>query len=523
MQPDMFVGAAPPEPRGIVLRDYQAEALEKLRDGMRQGLRRQMLCLGTGGGKTIIAAALMEAAASKGKRAAFVADRITLVDQTSARLHEAGLAHGVSQGQNRWGHDTLIHVWSSQTMERAFQHRDVLREYDLMVVDEAHVLRKMLVENMLKSDIRTIGLSATPFSKGLGDIYQGLVNVRTTDQLVEDGWLVPFKIYVGTTIDMAGAKTTGGEWRDSEVSERTLPVIGDIVSEWRKKTHEVFGEGRTPKTLVFSASVANGADLCREFQNIGVRAEQISYRDRDDAVRREKIALFEAGEIDVLTAVDALSKGFDVPSVECIVMARPFRRSLTSIIQQLGRGMRIADSKPYCLLLDNARNYIRFADRIEAFWAHGLSNLDTATLEEQREPSTKEDEERVCPQCFFVWPKGAQECPSCGYRSVPKHRAETAPGTLAEYQRGAAPDGEVFDWDIWPDVSAYATQRHPLDQDRALKYARVQFKTIMGRWPRWGRVLEPGAVCDHRVEATIRKNLSEWIKRNAWKKKQPAA
>ena len=124
-----------------------------------------------------------------------------------------------------------------------------------MVVDEAHVLRKLLVEKMLESDIHTIGLSATPFSKGLGDIYQGLVNVRTTDQLVEDGWLVPFKIYVGTTIDMAGAKTTGGEWRDSEVSERTLPVIGDIVSEWRKKTHEVFGEGRTPKTLVFSASV----------------------------------------------------------------------------------------------------------------------------------------------------------------------------------------------------------------------------------------------------------------------------
>ena len=204
-------------------------------------------------------------------------------------------------------------------------------------------------------------------------------------------------------------------------------------------------------------------------------------------------------------------------------MARPFRRSLTSIIQQLGRGMRIADSKPYCLLLDNARNYIRFADRIEAFWANGLSNLDTATLEEHREPSTKEDEERVCPQCFFVWPKGAQECPSCGYRSVPKHRAETAPGTLAEYQRGAAPDGEVFDWDIWPDCCAYATQRHPLDDGRALKYARVQFKTIMGRWPRWGRGLEPRDVCDHRVEATIRKNLSLWIKRNSWKKKKPAA
>ena len=112
MHPDLFAGGAPPEPRGIVLRDYQAEALEKLRGGMRQGLRRQMLCLGTGGGKTIIAAALMEAAASKGKRAAFVADRITLVDQTSARLHEAGTrARGVARPESmgaRHAHTRLV-------------------------------------------------------------------------------------------------------------------------------------------------------------------------------------------------------------------------------------------------------------------------------------------------------------------------------------------------------------------------------------------------------------------------------
>ena len=309
--------------------------------------------------------------------------------------------------------------------------------------------------------------------------------MRTTDQLVADGWLVPFKIYVGTTIDMAGAKTTGGEWRDSEVSERTLPVIGDIVSEWRKKTHEVFGAGRNPKTLVFSASVANGSDLCRAFQNISVRAEQISYRDRDDAVRREKDK--RCSRLDDVARAHCRAmhspRGLMCSSVECIVMARPFRRSLTSIIQQLGRGMRIADWKAVLSLarLDNARNYIRFADRIEAFWAHGLSNLDTATLEEHREPSTKEDDERVCPQCFFVWPKGAQECPSCGYRSVPKHRAETAPGTLAEYQRGAAPDGEPCSIGISGPMYAHTQRsRYPLDGTRALKYARMQFKDDHG-------------------------------------------
>ena len=112
LQPDMFVGAAPPEPRGIVLRDYQAEALEKLRDGMRQGLRRQMLCLGTGGGKTIIAAALMEAAASKGKRAAFVADRITLSrpdfrPPSRGRARARGVARPESMGA-RHAHPRLV-------------------------------------------------------------------------------------------------------------------------------------------------------------------------------------------------------------------------------------------------------------------------------------------------------------------------------------------------------------------------------------------------------------------------------
>ena len=265
LQPDMFVGAAPPEPRGIVLRDYQAEALEKLREGMRQGLRRQMLCLGTGGGKTIIAAALMEAAAAKGKRAAFVADRITS-RRPDFRPPTRGLGSrtGVSQGQNRWGHDTLIHVWSSQTMERAFQHRDVLKEYDLVVVDEAHVLRKLLVEKPCSNRTSTLSVYRPLRSRRGSETF---IRVWSTSALpissLRTDGSCRSRSTSGTTIDMAGAKTTGGEWRDSEVSERTLPVIGDIVSEWRKKTHEVFGEGRTPKTLVFSASVANGSDLCR--------------------------------------------------------------------------------------------------------------------------------------------------------------------------------------------------------------------------------------------------------------------
>ena len=512
----MFSGPAeePPEDKGIVLRDYQVEALDRLRDGLRRNVRRQMMCLPTGGGKTVIAAGLLQAAVDKGSRAAFVADRITLVDQTSTRLYEAGVQHGVAQGENRWGHQYPVHVWSAQTLERAFEHRDVLADYDLLVIDEAHVVRKLVVEKMREADIPTVGLSATPFTKGLGDIYGEIVNVRTTDKLVEDGWLVPFRIFAGTPIDMSGAKVQGGEWTDREVSDRTLPVIGNIVTEWREKAHQVFGEGRNPKTLVFSASVANGRELCNGFNDIGVTAEQISYRDRDDEERRAKIKRFEEGATQVLASVDALSRGFDVPSVECIVMARPFRRSMASIIQQLGRGMRIAKGKePFCLLLDHALNYVRFADRIEQFWAAGLSNLDDGTLEKQREPSETEDKERICPDCKAVAPKNAEACPVCGCVIVKRSRTAVTPGRLVELQRGAASDAasKLGVADLWPHCCAFAISKYPDDGKRQTKMARVFYKSITGQWPAWGRRMVRSAECDPAVAQAINEQRRKYM------------
>lgn len=460
---------------------------------------------------TVIASAMMKAAAKKGSRVAFLVDRIALVDQTSQMLHAYGIPHGMIQADNRFGlQDNPIHILSMQSVEKNPRLDQLLAGYDFVIYDEAHTMREKITKALVDTDSCAIGLSATPFTKGLGDIYQGVVNVRTTDQLLKDGWLTPLRIFCAHPIDMTDAPTVGGEWSTDVASERVLPVVGDIVADWVEHTNKVFGG--PVKTLVFSNTVADGAELCEQFNKAGVIAEQVSYRDKDDGERRAKIQAFREGRCTVLCSVAALEKGFDVPEVLCLVFARPFRRSLASVIQQLGRGMRIAEGKTQCLVLDAARNYLRFAPRIEEFFATGINTLAPAKLEKLREPAKDEEkniEERLCQECAMVIPPGARECPGCGWK-VPRRKSGTAvaPGVMEEYKR---PFSDIAD--LWPHVCAIAAQRHPDDAERARKFAAVQFKELTGAWPSWGRPLEPAPWPDPRIADRVAKNVNNWRRR----------
>ena len=99
-------------------RDYQLEAIEQLRANIRDGMRQQVLCAPTGAGKTIMAAIIIEGAIKKNARVAFVADRQALVHQTSRRLHDAGLEHGVTMANSTHNRSSRVQVCSAQTMEK---------------------------------------------------------------------------------------------------------------------------------------------------------------------------------------------------------------------------------------------------------------------------------------------------------------------------------------------------------------------------------------------------------------------
>ncbi len=441
---------------GLELRAHQVHVLDRLRESMRH--HRSVVLYGpTGFGKTEVSIALMQAVAAKGNRAAFLVDRRVLCDQTSERLQKYSIDHGVLMRKHwRYRPYERLQVCSIQTLEA----RESFPAVDLLVVDECHLQRDSIREFLQHHPkIRVIGLSATPLTRGLGRTYETVVSAVTTKELVEAGWLAPLRVFVAKQIDMTGATKVAGEWSEKEATARGTLITGDVVTEWTKKTTEVFGGPR--KTIVFCAGVAHGEDLARGFAAAGFNFVSISYRD-DDEFKRQAIEEFgkASSTIHGLIATDILTKGFDVPDVAVGISARPFSKSLSAHIQQMGRVMRPFEGKGFALWLDHSGNYLRHRAEWDRIYEQGIDRLDDDAERPQREPSAQEKEEAKCPACGSLWPKGADTCLHCGH--VRKRRSDViaVPGSLEELgatRQAQASAEERRRW--YAELLAYAEER----------------------------------------------------------------
>jgi superfamily II DNA or RNA helicase len=308
-----------------------------------------MLMAATGAGKSYLGLRVIHEALKKGKRAIFVCDRRSLIEQTSAVADSYGLsAHGVLMANhNRYDLRMPFQVASAQTLAR--------RQWpaaDVIVIDEAHTQLKVWTEHIQNTDAAVIGLSATPFSTGLGRLFTNLVNATSMHHLTESGVLVPMRVFSCAKVDMRGAETSGGEWTDRAAQERGMAIVGDVVTEWSK-----FASDR--KTIVFGATIAHCEEMARQFNDSGVMAACFT-SDTDQAERDMLLSEYRKPDsaLRVLISVEALAKGFDVPDVSCVCDVRPLRKSLSTAIQMWGRGLRCspATDKQDCYLLDFSGN-----------------------------------------------------------------------------------------------------------------------------------------------------------------------
>ncbi len=503
----------------IQLRPYQHAAIDSLRAGLREGHRSQLLVAPTGAGKTVCAAYLMSEARNKGTPTAFLVDRIVLVDQTSRTLDRYGIEHGCIQaGHWRYRPNEPIQICSAQTIEK----RGFFPGCKLLIVDEAHVVRKQtadLIRN--RADIKVVGLTATPFSKGLGDLYSNFVNVTTTAQLQEEGFLCRLLPYAAKAIDMEGAKTIAGEWSDREVESRGLQIIGDILAEWIDKTNKHFGG--PVKTIVFSATVDHGAEICRQFQAAGFNFQQISYKDTNDDRRRELIEEFGRSDSSImgLVACEVLTKGFDVPDVLCGIAARPYRKSLSSHIQQLGRVLRPAPGKEFALWLDHAGNFMRFYDDTEAVFHRGVESLgNDLDAKPRKEPTEREFQQIKCRGCGFVMPPRATTCPACGMEKLRRSMVEEVAGEMILVGGREVEAKGKYAYlarraDIWRQLATMALRKKANDIDAAQRWAQAKYHAIYGDFAR-RRVenTDPMEPCLELVNKIHSDNI-RWAKRRA--------
>lgn len=484
------------------LYDYQLAILEKLREGFAAGHKAQMLYCPTGGGKTEMAISLMEASSLKYNRSAMILDRVILCNQTSERLDRYSIDHGVLQaGHWRYRPYERIQVCSAQTLEK----RGSLPDTKLLIVDEAHQTRRQTTEFIKNNPrIRVVGLSATPFTKGLGQIYTNVVSAVTTHELVEKGRLAPLRVYVGKEIDMTGAKKVAGEWSSKEAESRGIKITGDIVAEWVKKTHEVFGGPR--KTVVFASSVAHAADLAQQFNEAGYNFVSLSYRD-DDEFKAEAIRDFSRPDTSIhgLIATDILTKGFDVPDVMIGVSARPFSKSLASHIQQMGRVMRSHPGKEFALWLCHSGNYLGFQEDWEDVYYNGVHDLDEGREKPRKEVKDFEREKAKCPKCGTLWMGRSDTCACCGFVRVRFNEVITTPGELEELEGGKNIADRQIKQQWYSQLLAVARARGYKEGWAANKY-----KEKFTVWPR-GLVHE---------EAPVSPEVASWVKSRqiAWAK-----
>jgi superfamily II DNA or RNA helicase len=463
-----YASARFPEPR-----PFQKAARELLRAGFVDGHRCQMVMSPTGSGKTILAMFLIHEALLRDKRVIFVADRRTLINQTSEVADSLGLIHHSVMMADSWRYDPDLpfQIASAQTL--------AMRDWpdaDLVIIDEAHTQMKVWTEHIQTCRGAVIGLSATPFSPGLGKLFSNLVNATTMAELTASGVLVPMRVLSCTKVDMKGAATAGGEWTVEAAGTRGMRIIGDVVQEWLRHT-----DGR--KTIVFGATIAHYEALCAEFTAAGVLAACFT-AETTDSTRADLLASFRGPDalLRVLISVEALAKGFDVPDVACVCDVRPLRKSLSTAIQMWGRGLRASPDtgKTELLLLDFSGNIVRFAEDFEALFHDGLASLDMGEkLDKAVRKDRDEDHEPTgCPQCQFK-PFG-KCCMSCGFEIAKKNLIEHEAGKMVEFTVGKNKVGDKAS--VWAQcVTLMRTTGTPAT---APQRAAHLYKSITGAFPR---------------------------------------
>ncbi len=464
--------------RDIDLRPYQLDAVEGLRVKIREGHKRLILVAPTGAGKTVIASHLLRQADQKGSYALFMVDRVALVNQTSETLDDYGIGHGIVQGINdRWMPRENVQVCSVQTLAR----RILPRSPSLIIYDECHAqYQATLAYIAAHPDAVAIGLTATPFTAGMANHWDTMVNVTTTRALINDRFLVEPKMYIARSPeDGELGLNSFGEFSDESAASAGIRIVGDVVTEWITKTHEHFGG--PAKTIVFSPTVEHGRELCAAFAAAGFNFQQVSYLDKSDDERAAKIAEFRRPDslIHGLVSCGVLTKGFDVPDVRIGVSCKPYRKSLSSHLQEIGRIMRTFPGKDVALWLDHSGNLERFAMDQFDVWENGAGDLSAATKRDSvaRERNEQIREKVTCPECSGAM--RASTCTGCGWERPARSTIRQVDGDMQEFsfsqiaanlRPGLRADCAKDPRKVWDAALAYCLERSR-DPQRGRKWA----------------------------------------------------
>jgi superfamily II DNA or RNA helicase len=441
-----------------------------LRASVGKGRRRPMLQAPTGAGKTFIAAMIIRGAREKNPsiRIVFIVDAISLIDQTVQAFYDAGLYDiGVIQSDHPmqdWSKS--IQVASVQTLQR----RGTMPQAGLVIVDEAHDQNEWLKEIMASpewANVPFMGLSATPWSRGLGHVYDDLLIPVTMQELIDEGLLSPFRVYAAAHPDLTGVTVARGDYAEGQLSGvmQDGSLVADIVDTWRRR-----GENRP--TVAFCVDRAHAKKVQLRFQEAGIGCGYIdAFTDRDE--RRRIRAQLDAGVIKVVANVGCLIKGVDW-ALGCVILARPTKSEIR-YVQMVGRGLRVNPGISDCVILDHADNTLRLGFVTDIHHPE----LCKAVKGEKKAQERKQALPKECPSCTFLKPPKVHECPACGFRPERTSKIEEEDGELVEVTRAKVKADKA-------EKQSWHAQLRSISQARgyASGWVANTYRKRFGVWPR---------------------------------------
>lgn len=334
----------------ITLRPYQQEALDAVFREWGNGVRRTLLVLVTGGGKTIVFSKVIERLVREGKRVLVLAHRGELLEQAADKLYKSTGIRCATEKADK----TSIESWyrvvvgSVQTLMREKRLTQFSEDYfDAIVIDEAHHALSEGYQKVLKhfEKAKVLGVTATPDRgdmKELGTYFESLAYEYPLPKAIKEGYLCRIKaMTIPLKLDISSVGISSGDFKLGEIGSALDPYLEQIADE-------MAGICKDKKTVVFLPLISTSVKM-RDMLNLrGFRAEEVNGESED---RKAILDRFHEGKTNVLCNSMLLTEGWDCPSVDCIVILRPTKvRSLYT--QMVGRGTRLSPGKDHLLLLD---------------------------------------------------------------------------------------------------------------------------------------------------------------------------
>lgn len=400
------------------LRDYQEESRNYIQQQWAEGVKKTLLVLPTGCGKTIVFSKVIEDRVKKGERVLVLAHRGELLDQAADKLEKStGLKCATEKAQ-----ETSIGSWfrvvvgSVQTMMREKRLEQFPKDFfNTIIIDEAHHCISDGYQRVLNyfDEANVLGVTATPDRgdmRNLGTYFESLAFEYTLPKAIKSGYLSPIKaLTIPLKLDLSTVGQQAGDFKTSDLGTALDPYLESIADEMWKNAND-------RKIVVFLPLVKTSQKFTELLNKKGFRAAEVNGESKD---RAEILEDFDKGKYNVLCNSMLLTEGWDCPSVDCVVVLRPTKvRSLYS--QMVGRGTRLFEGKTELLLLD----FLWHTERHELCHpAHLIAEND-----EVANAMTKTIEEAGIPLDLEVVEKQATE-------DVVSQREEALAKQLAEMKR----------------------------------------------------------------------------------------